>query len=100
MSEAASSEPAAAPPPEDKDYAPQVRANSSRHSLRAAPLLTPPTPRCLPQQVIDDESSLEKEEALPQADSQKEINDLEEEANLPIEEVIRRMKTTDGHLSR
>ena len=42
--------------------------------------------------MLDDESSLAKEEARPQGDVKKEISALEEEADLPIEEVIRRMK--------
>eukprot|EP00326_Haptolina_ericina_P009959 CAMPEP_0181214108 /NCGR_PEP_ID=MMETSP1096-20121128/25270_1 /TAXON_ID=156174 ORGANISM="Chrysochromulina ericina, Strain CCMP281" /NCGR_SAMPLE_ID=MMETSP1096 /ASSEMBLY_ACC=CAM_ASM_000453 /LENGTH=127 /DNA_ID=CAMNT_0023305807 /DNA_START=23 /DNA_END=406 /DNA_ORIENTATION=+ len=40
----------------------------------------------------DDEATLAEEEQLEQGDVTAELNDLEEEANLPIEEVIRRMK--------
>ena len=92
MSEAASTEPVAAPPPEDTDFEPKVRAISLHRSSHAPRHCSRHSPRCSSQQVIDDEDSLAKEEALPQGDTEKEINDLEEEANLPIEEVIRRMK--------
>ena len=51
-----------------------------------------PESEFVPKDAVDDESSLQKEEALPQQDVQKELSSLEEEANLPIEEVMRRMK--------
>ena len=41
---------------------------------------------------VDDETTLAEEEEMPQADVQEEIDGLEGDANLPIEEVIRRMK--------
>uniref|UniRef100_A0A7S2CHK9 peptidylprolyl isomerase n=1 Tax=Haptolina brevifila TaxID=156173 RepID=A0A7S2CHK9_9EUKA len=40
----------------------------------------------------DDLSTLEKEEALPQGDPAKEVSGLEDDLNLPVEEVIRRMQ--------
>ena len=49
-----------------------------------------------PSAKLDDESSLAKEEALGAPDHKKELSSLEEEANLPIEEVLRRMQEAAG----
>ena len=44
------------------------------------------------QVALDDETTLAPEDETPKEDVEKEINSLEDDANLPIEEVIRRMK--------
>jgi len=62
--------PATVAPPEDADFAPEA--------------------------VADDEATLAEEEGMPQEDVQEEINGLEDDQNLPIEEVIRRMKERAG----
>jgi len=41
---------------------------------------------------IDDESSLAKEEGLPQGDTKAEVSALEGDLDIPVEEVIRRMQ--------
>ena len=44
------------------------------------------------QAAVDDETTLAPEDETPKEEVEKEISTLEDEANLPIEEVIRRMK--------
>ena len=44
------------------------------------------------QVALDDETTLAPEDETPKEDVEKEISSLEDDANLPIEEVIRRMK--------
>ena len=48
--------------------------------------------RPLVQAAVDDETTLAPEDETPKEEVEKEISTLEDEANLPIEEVIRRMK--------